>query len=49
MEFGDVWVSGREYRAWELVYLAEGHGLPAERLPRERRGLDAAENAYITH
>jgi hypothetical protein len=31
----------REHGVCELVYLGERNGLPPERLPRDRRGLDA--------
>ena len=39
----------RQHRARELFYLAERNRLPAERVPCNRRGFNAAANRQVFH
>jgi len=44
----DAWVMMGENRRWERLDLAESDGAPAERLPCDAGGLDAAADAQIS-
>jgi hypothetical protein len=48
-EVRHVWEAMRKHRGWELLDLGEPLRLPAERLPSDRRGLDAATHAAVPH